>query len=82
MDWISVKDRLPPKNAPGVRVIVDGKEHVAYFEHLDEQGIGLVGGWEFCHMCGGSSQITFDPGNKASHRKNPTHWAPLSELPQ
>lgn len=74
MKWINVKDALPEEKSNFLGT--DGEIVFAAYWTTDIDKY-KVGGWESCHYCGGSSEVSFLIENFTT--KKITHWMPLPE---
>jgi hypothetical protein len=86
MEWISVKDRFPDEHKNySMRLLVYTDEGIssAWFPNGFKE-LGIVGGWESCHYCGGQSEVHFIEREEMHPRssKQITHWMPLPSSPR
>ncbi len=77
MEWISVKDRFPTNESNFLGT--DGEIIFAAY-YCDDTKSYKVGGWENCHYCGGSSDVSFV--KKYYSIKKITHWMLLPNPPE
>ena len=81
-DWIKCNERQPDPKDCVLVLCEDGSQHVVTKDNYLGQGkyVYVTGGWEYCHMCSGQSEIVFyDPD---PHQKLAIYWMPLPEPPK